>query len=555
MLGSPCPRPLSPRSLTAGAPHAVASPKLVAGCTATIAASRPLSSDTAVDERGPEMPNVHQPLHTIAVILAGGTGLRVGLDVPKQLLKVAGKPIIEHTLQIFDRAPEIDDVLVMMAPGFVSEVQQIIDRAGLTKTRTVLEGGATRNETTRRALDHIGEKECNVLFHDAVRPLLDHRIIADCVAALRDYEAVDVVIPSADTIVVVEDGKVVEIPNRERLRRGQTPQAFRASTIRCAYERSSRDPDFNSTDDCSVVLRYLPHVTIAAVTGADHNMKVTHPVDVFLADKLFQLGSRSAPPPESHNSYGNRLTGRTLVVFGGSYGIGRDISRIAESWGADVFAFSRSLNATDVTRHESMATGLKRAYDATGRIDYVVNTAGILTRGVLEEMSEADIEGSIACNFRAPVFLAQLALPYLKQTHGQLLLFTSSSYTRGRAGYSLYSSTKAAVVNLTQALADEWSEFAVRVNCVNPERTRTPMRERAFGVEPVETLLTSEDVALTSLDTLLASLTGQVIDVRIGLDDRTRAPRDNEPIVEALDKRAEMAAEEAARDLRRGPGD
>ncbi len=111
--------------------------------------------------------------------------------------------------------------------------------------------------------------------------------------------------------------------------------------------------------------------------------------------------------------------------------------------------------------------------------------------------------------------VARAALPYLRETGGQLLLFTSSSYTRGRAGYSLYSATKAAVVNLTQALADEWSELGVRVNVINPERTGTPMRLKAFGAEPAESLLTSEAVALTSLDTLLSpTLTGQVVDMR-----------------------------------------
>lgn len=101
------------------------------------------------------------------------------------------------------------------------------------------------------------------------------------------------------------------------------------------------------------------------------------------------------------------------------------------------------------------------------------------------------------------------------ETHGHLLLYTSSSYTRGRADYSLYSSTKAAVVNLTQALADEWACQGVRVNCVNPERTATPMRLRAFGDEPAGTLLSPAAVARTSLDVLLSRLTGQVVDVRL----------------------------------------
>src|SRR5690606_4291797 len=116
--------------------------------------------------------------------------------------------------------------------------------------------------------------------------------------------------------------------------------------------------------------------------------------------------------------------------------------------------------------------------------------------------------------FVAPITIARLSLPYLRQTRGQLLLYTSSSYTRGRAGYALYSATKAGLVNLTQALADEWSGYGVRVNCVNPERTATPMRERAFGEEPAHTLLAAETVARASLDVLLSALTGQVVDVR-----------------------------------------
>jgi 2-C-methyl-D-erythritol 4-phosphate cytidylyltransferase len=144
-----------------------------------------------------------------------------------------------------------------------------------------------------------------------------------------------------------------------------------------------------------------------------------------------------------------------------------------------------------------------------------VNTAGVLSTGKLADTDQAVIEETIRVNYLAPVTIAQAAVCYLAATRGHLLLYTSSSYTRGRAGYSLYSSTKAAVVNLTQALADEWSEIGVKVNCVNPERTQTPMRLRAFGAEEPGTLLSSMAVALTSIDVLLSELTGHVIDVRL----------------------------------------
>ncbi|MFE1438938.1 D-ribitol-5-phosphate cytidylyltransferase [Streptomyces sp. NPDC058739] len=461
---------------------------------------------------------------TTAVILAGGTGQRVGLSIPKQLLKIAGKAVIEHTLTSFEKADSIDDVIVLMAPGYVPDVEKIVTRAGFRKVRRIIEGGATRNETTERAIEALSEglaegEDANVLFHDAVRPLLSRRVIDDCVTALERYQAVDVAIPSADTIIVTrthgEDGEfITEIPDRSRLRRGQTPQAFKLSTIRHAYEIAAGDPNFQATDDCSVVLKYLPDVPIHVVAGDEYNMKVTQPVDVFIADKLFQLGSTAAPDRIGEDDYRALLTGKTVVVFGGSYGIGHDVAQLAESYGATVYALGRSTTGTHVENPEEVDDALSRAYAETGRIDHVVNTAGVLRIGKLAETDNATIQEALKVNYLAPVQIARSAYKYLAETKGQLLLYTSSSYTRGRAEYSLYSSTKAAMVNLTQALADEWAADGVRVNCINPERTATPMRTKAFGQEPAESLLSSEAVARTSLDVLLSELTGHVIDVR-----------------------------------------
>jgi 2-C-methyl-D-erythritol 4-phosphate cytidylyltransferase len=451
----------------------------------------------------------------VGVVLAGGVGQRVGLDTPKQLLKIAGKTIIEHTLAIFDGAPEVDEILVVMTPGFIGQVEEIVAKAGFGKVRAVIEGGASRTDSTWRAIEALGDRECDVLLHDAVRPLLDRRIIAECVAALGDYQAVDVVIPSADTVVVAGRGPygevIKDIPERSVLRRGQTPQCFRLRTLKQAYTTAFQDPRFLThppTDDCGVVLRYLPDVPIGLVDGSEHNMKVTHPVDVYLADRLFQLASAVAPELPADAS----LAGRTLVVFGGSYGIGADVAALARRHGAEVHCYSRSMNGVRVEDAASVEAALAKV---PGPIDYVVNTAGVLHTGELADLDEEIVADAVNVNYLGPINVARAAAPYLTRTRGQLLLYTSSSYTRGRANYSLYSSAKAAVVNLTQALADEWAGRGIRVNCVNPERTSTPMRLRAFGQEPPGTLLTSLAVAETSLAVLVSDLTGQIIDVRI----------------------------------------
>ncbi len=108
---------------------------------------------------------------------------------------------------------------------------------------------------------------------------------------------------------------------------------------------------------------------------------------------------------------------------------------------------------------------------------------------------------------------------YLKQSKGHLLFYTSSSYTRGRAFYSMYSSTKAATVNFVQALAQEWEKSEIRVNVINPQRTKTPMRIKNFGNEPDKTLLSAEKVAEVSIKTLLSNFTGQIIDVKKDVSD------------------------------------
>ena len=236
-------------------------------------------------------------LRNVAVILAGGSGTRIGLKIPKQLIKVAGKPIIEHTIAAMHQSPLVDEIVVMMAPGFLDEVRSIVKHGGYVKVTQILEGAPTRNETTASALAALGDGECNVLLHDGARPFVSQKIIAANVEALRTHEAVDTAIPSADTIIQLQHNQnsIADVLPRHLLRRVQTPQSFRLSTIRAAYAKAAQDPNFTTTDDCTVVLRYLPEVPIAVVAGDARNMKVTEPIDVYIADKLFQLTSADWP--------------------------------------------------------------------------------------------------------------------------------------------------------------------------------------------------------------------------------------------------------------------
>lgn len=178
-----------------------------------------------------------------------------------------------------------------------------------------------------------------------------------------------------------------------------------------------------------------------------------------------------------------------------------------------LYGYSRS-TGVDVGIYADVERCLKEVYKKEGRIDYIINTAGVLQICKLETMDNDEINHMIATDYLGAVNVTKAAIPYLKNNGGNILLFTSSSYTRGRAMYSIYSSTKAAVVDFAQAMSEEVYEDGIRINIINPERTDTPMRRSNFGIEPKDTLLESKKVAEVTLKTVVSDITGQVIDVR-----------------------------------------
>jgi 2-C-methyl-D-erythritol 4-phosphate cytidylyltransferase len=232
-------------------------------------------------------------MRKVAVVLAGGSGERFGTDVPKQLLPLAGRALIEHSVAAFDQAPGVDAILVVMTPGQTGRARDLLVAGGYGKLTKVIEGGRTRVESTWRAIEELGSAECDVLFHDAARPLVDQRVIAGCVTALAGHRAVGVGVPSSDTIAMVSDGVVSGMPRRDSLVRCQTPQGFRLSVIRRAHQLAAADPRFGdlpATDDCGIVLRYLPEVKVHIVPGSERNIKITYPRDLAIAEALLRCG-------------------------------------------------------------------------------------------------------------------------------------------------------------------------------------------------------------------------------------------------------------------------
>lgn len=453
-------------------------------------------------------------MKNIAVILAAGSGMRFGGELPKQFIKLAGRMIIEHTIDVFHRITAVDEIIIVSRDTDINQIWSLVKSNDWCKVTKVVHGGRSRTESTWSALQAlVGEDaDSKILFHDAVRPLVDARIISDCLNALEQFDAVDVVIPSADTLVqVFDDESIDNIPDRARMRRGQTPQGFRLHCIRAAYDKAFAQQGREFTCDCSLLRAAMPNVKIITVAGSERNVKVTHPLDLFLAEKLLQYGFDIRAIDENA---GVRLRGKKLVVFGGSSGIGHEIRNIALTSGAEVEVASRRVNGIDIRDLATVKAFLGACATRMGGIDYVVNTAGLLTKKPIEWLEEHEVRELVETNYTGAINVAIAAKPHLQMSGGMLLNFTSSSYTRGRALYTIYSSANAAIVNLTQGLAEEWSAEGIRVNCINPERTDTPMRRTNFGVEPPEQLLNAATVAQASVRTLTSQLTGVIVDVR-----------------------------------------
>lgn len=234
-------------------------------------------------------------MRNIAVILAAGSGNRFESTVPKQFLHIAGKTVIEHSLDTFQAHPLIDEICLVVNNAHAEKLKPILQQARWPKLKNTVQGGKERSDSTRAALKIFGEQAVNLLFHDAARPLVSADVITRVCRALERHVAVTPVMPCADTIIQARNGEALSFPNRSEMMRLQTPQGFSITTLLRAYKLADADPAFTATDDCGVVKKYLPDVHIHTVEGDELNLKLTTPADLpqlegLLSRRILQEG-------------------------------------------------------------------------------------------------------------------------------------------------------------------------------------------------------------------------------------------------------------------------
>lgn len=231
-----------------------------------------------------------------AIIVAGGSGERLGQAGGKQLLEVCGRPVLSHAIAAFEECAAIDTIVVVTHPARVDEYRQAaIDPLASTKVAAVVGGGSTRQESVAAGFAALGPDIDIVAIHDGARPLVTPDLVGRAIAALQAEPALAGVVvghPSYDTMKHVDEyGVIVGTPDRATLWAAQTPQVFRAPALLSAHAAAARE-GYIGTDDASLVER--AGGVVRMLEGPRNNIKVTVAEDLALVELLLSGEIREA---------------------------------------------------------------------------------------------------------------------------------------------------------------------------------------------------------------------------------------------------------------------
>ncbi len=221
----------------------------------------------------------------VALIFAGGIGSRMGSDTPKQFLEWNGKAIIIHTLNVFEKHPEIDAIVIACKEEWINYTEELIQKEGIRKVTSIVPGGVTALDSQFNGLKEIKrlypEEEVAVLIHDGVRPLVDTATIKRNIDSVWSNGNAITITKAIETVIKIdEDGSVQEILDRDYCRMAKAPQSFRLNDIIAAHEQAIAENKHDFIDSASMML-YLGH-TLHTVMGESENIKVTTPSDYYM---------------------------------------------------------------------------------------------------------------------------------------------------------------------------------------------------------------------------------------------------------------------------------
>jgi 2-C-methyl-D-erythritol 4-phosphate cytidylyltransferase len=219
-----------------------------------------------------------------ALLVAAGTGARLGIDRPKAFAQLAGRPLLAESLDRLDRCPVVDAIVVAAPAGWEEPAILLSEELAATKVVACVTGGETRAESVRAALEEVPENALVVLVHDAARPLIDDAVVERVLEPLgRGFDGAVPSLPLEDTVKRVSGGAVTETVERDGLVRTQTPQAFLAPTLRRAF-----GGDLSGATDCASLVERAGG-RVAVVEGDPRLVKVTTAADLALVERLLAM--------------------------------------------------------------------------------------------------------------------------------------------------------------------------------------------------------------------------------------------------------------------------
>ena len=211
--------------------------------------------------------------------------MRFGGEVPKQYVKISGRPLLSWTIERFEKSQVIEDIVVVAHEDYLLYVSQnVIDPYNFHKVRKIVSGGETRQESVLKGLRSLSKSTKLVAIHDGARPLVSEKDINAVVAEASRTGAAMLATPASDTVKRVKDGYIIATLNREWIYLAQTPQVFRYDLILKAHEEAALDTDLSVTDDASLAEAAGLKVRIVKSTGP--NFKVTSKDDLRLIETL-----------------------------------------------------------------------------------------------------------------------------------------------------------------------------------------------------------------------------------------------------------------------------
>lgn len=226
-----------------------------------------------------------------AIIVAGGSGKRMGMSIKKQYILLKDKEVLAHTIEKFNNSKEIDEIVVVVGEEEIETTQiNIIEKHHYTKVTKVVAGGKERQDSVYNGLISLGKDVKYVMIHDGARPFIKRETIKKTLEVTKEKKACVVAVPVKDTIKIVniEDKAIKDTPVRETLWSVQTPQAFEKGLLMEAY-KYGKEKDLQVTDDSMLVEAYGQKVYI--VEGDYTNIKITTPEDLIIGKAILEEGN------------------------------------------------------------------------------------------------------------------------------------------------------------------------------------------------------------------------------------------------------------------------